>query len=83
MVVTPSLILLILFAIFSGLQLFYYLYFFVRLAFYKNKIQVDFGKPDPVSVIICAFNEEANLRKICLYGYNKIIITTKSLFLKY
>lgn len=63
MVVTPSLILFTFFAIFSGLQLFYYLYFFARLAFYKNKRQVDVGKPDPVSVIICAFNEEANLRK--------------------
>ena len=63
MVVAPSLFFFIFFSIVSGLQLFYYLYFFIRLAFYRSKKQVDFGKPEPVSVIICAFNEEANLRK--------------------
>ncbi|MFT6760577.1 MAG: glycosyltransferase involved in cell wall biosynthesis, partial [Psychroserpens sp.] len=42
-------------------QLFYYLFFFVRLAFY-NPRDVD-RKPKPVSVIICAWNEEENLKK--------------------
>jgi glycosyltransferase involved in cell wall biosynthesis len=42
-------------------QLCYYAYFFSRLAFYKAKEikQATF----PVSIIICAQNEEANLRK--------------------
>lgn len=42
-------------------QLFYYLFFFLRLALY-NPRDVD-RKPKPVSVIICAWNEEENLKK--------------------
>ncbi|MFM1874940.1 MAG: hypothetical protein RL266_677 [Bacteroidota bacterium] len=42
-------------------HLFYYLFFFIRLALHKpNDVQ---GKIEPVSVIICAWNEEDNLKK--------------------
>lgn len=50
--------------IFAGslvIQLFYYFFFFVRLAFYKPAKSVAF--PEPVSVIICAWNEEENLKR--------------------
>lgn len=43
------------------IQLFYYLFFFLRLAFYKDEEPSE--KPEPVSVIICAWNEEDNLKK--------------------
>ncbi len=50
-------------AFFTFLQLFYYLFFFSRLALYKNK-KYPLEKPQkPVSIIVCAFNEEANLTK--------------------
>lgn len=42
-------------------QLFYYLFFFLRLAIYKPIELNDI--PEPVSVIICAWNEEENLKK--------------------
>ena len=42
-------------------QLFYYLFFFVRLVFYKPKKET--ASVEPVSVIICAWNEEDNLKK--------------------
>lgn len=44
-----------------AVQLFYYAFFFVRLAFYKPTQNV--GPTEPVSVIICAWNEEDNLKK--------------------
>ena len=42
-------------------QLFYYTFFFLRLALYKPSKIV--GNLEPVSVIICAWNEEDNLKK--------------------
>lgn len=42
-------------------QLFYYAFFFARLAFYKPSKSG--GATEPVSVIICAWNEEENLKK--------------------
>jgi glycosyltransferase involved in cell wall biosynthesis len=45
------------------IQLFYYLFFFARLAFYKKKQSSVLKTQYPVSIIVCAFNEEANLRK--------------------
>ncbi len=63
MVFTPSFLCFALFALFTAIQLFYYLFFFTRLAFYKKKINPVIDKKEPVSIIICAFNEEANLRK--------------------
>lgn len=44
------------------LQLIIYLLVFSRLAFYKNKTQVD-SNMQPISVIICAKNERDNLLK--------------------
>lgn len=46
------------------IHLFYYLYFFARLAWHKTTEPSENDVPEfPVSLIICAFNEEANLRK--------------------
>ena len=50
------------FCLVTVIQLFYYLYFFVRLAFYKVK-PVTTSQTHPVSVIICARDEAANLAK--------------------
>lgn len=50
--------------IFAGslaVQLIYYLFFFLRLALYRPVENI--AKPEPVSVIICAWNEEENLKK--------------------
>jgi len=55
---------LIITGIFVGslvVQLFYYAFFFLRLAIYKPGKSV--GQTEPVSVIICAWNEEDNLKK--------------------
>lgn len=57
----PSLILFICYCFFSAVQLFFYTYFFSRLAFYKHK---DVKQAQiPISIIVCAHNEMANLRK--------------------
>ncbi len=48
------------FALISLIQLFYYLYFFRRLAYY-NPAVFDHSQEHPVSVIICARDEAANL----------------------
>ncbi|MBM3405486.1 MAG: glycosyltransferase [Bacteroidetes bacterium] len=56
-----SIILLATFLTAWVVQLFYYLFFFLRLAIYKEKSQTS-NKP-PVSVIICARNEYHNLRR--------------------
>ena len=53
-------------------QLFYYLFFFLRLALYKPV--EDNSRPQPVSVIICAWNEEENLKKNLLLDRNNSII---------
>lgn len=42
-------------------HLFYYLFFFIRLVLHKP--MEESGKLEPVSVIICAWNEEDNLKK--------------------
>ncbi|MBA2249298.1 MAG: glycosyltransferase [Chitinophagaceae bacterium] len=44
------------------IQVFYYLFFFTRLAFYKPGTK-DISQTHPVSVIICARDEAANLAK--------------------
>ena len=42
-------------------HLFYYFFFFIRMALFKQpEISTNF---EPVSVIICAWNEEDNLKK--------------------
>ena len=50
------------FCLVTFIQLFYYLYFFLRLAFYKVK-PVSVSQTYPVSVIVCARDEAANLAK--------------------
>lgn len=52
------------FAAVAAIQIFYYLFFYSRLAFYKNKNkQADEKAEPPLSVIICAKNEERNLNR--------------------
>lgn len=46
----------------TAIQIFYYLFFFSRLAFFKNTTK-DIIQTHPVSVIICARDEAANLAK--------------------
>jgi len=50
------------FCLVTLIQLFYYLFFFARLAFYKPKKKA-VSQTHPVSVIICARDEAANLAK--------------------
>ncbi|HQW84427.1 MAG TPA: glycosyltransferase [Ferruginibacter sp.] len=50
------------FCLITLIQLFYYLYFFIRLALYKAKPRAT-SQTHPVSVIICARDEAANLAK--------------------
>lgn len=50
------------FCIIAFIQIFYYLFFYVRLAFYKSKPKTT-SQTHPVSVIICARDEAANLAK--------------------
>lgn len=50
------------FCLVTAIQVIYYLYFFCRLAFYKEKPKTTINQ-HPVSVIICAKNEAANLAK--------------------
>ena len=53
------------FYIFCGaafFQIFYFLFFYLRLANYKSKQNAGENYP-PVSIIICAKNEDANLKK--------------------
>jgi glycosyltransferase involved in cell wall biosynthesis len=55
-------ILFILFCFIALIQVFYYIFFFLRLAIYKNQIK-ESSQTHPVSVIICARDEAANLAK--------------------
>lgn len=50
------------FCVVAAIQVFYYLFFFIRLAFYKEKPKNVINE-QPVSVIICARNEAENLAK--------------------
>ena len=50
------------FAAIAAVQLFYYLYFFKRVAFYKPKPK-EHSQQQPVSVIICARDEDENIAK--------------------
>jgi glycosyltransferase involved in cell wall biosynthesis len=50
------------FCIITFIQLFYYLFFFLRLAIHKTKAK-NVSQTHPVSVIICARDEAANLVK--------------------
>ncbi len=55
-------IVFITFCLITLIQVFYYLFFFLRLAIYKTK-QKEVSQTHPVSVIICARDEAANLAK--------------------
>lgn len=59
---TPGNVIFIAFCLATAVQLFYYLFFFRRLAFYKEKVK-SISQTHPVSVIICARDEAANLTK--------------------
>src|SRR6188474_3491067 len=50
------------FCLITLIQLLYYLFFFIRLGFYKAVIKTT-SHTNPVSVIICARDEAANLAK--------------------
>lgn len=50
------------FCLVTGVQLFYYLFYFLRLALHKRRKRDSF-RTQPVSVIICARDEAANLVK--------------------
>ncbi len=50
------------FCIITFIQIFYYLFFFLRLAFYQTKTK-QVSQTHPVSVIICSRDEAANLVK--------------------
>ncbi|MBS1737383.1 MAG: glycosyltransferase [Bacteroidetes bacterium] len=58
----PANIAFISFCLIVAIQVFYYLYFFIRLAFYKKKNR-PISQTHPVSVIVCARDEAANLVK--------------------
>ncbi len=53
-------IIFILFCFFALVQIFYFLFFFIRLAFYSSKPKKS-SQTHPVSVIICARDEAGNL----------------------
>ncbi|MCW3118155.1 MAG: glycosyltransferase [Chitinophagaceae bacterium] len=55
-------ILFSLFAFAALVQLFYYLWFFRRLAFFKNESKIQ-SQQHPVSVIICARDEDENIAR--------------------
>lgn len=61
----PPIVSLVIFCSFCTvifIQLFYYLYFFCRLAFYREK-QRELQNDHPVSVVICARDEAENLAR--------------------
>ncbi len=59
----PQEILLAVFLLFAAIQLFYFWFYFSRVAFYKEKTQDSNSDQPPVSVIICAKNEYENLKE--------------------
>ncbi len=58
----PRNVIFLAFCIITFIQLFYYLFFFLRLALYKPKSK-NISQTQPVSVIICARDEAENLVK--------------------
>jgi len=58
----PGKLIFLAFCIITFIQLFYYLFFFLRLALFKVKSK-NVSQTHPVSVIICARDEAANLVK--------------------
>jgi glycosyltransferase involved in cell wall biosynthesis len=63
MPLSTDLLVVVIFAVVVLIQVSYYLFFFSRLAFHKPQ-DAPLPPPQiPVSIIVCAFNEEANLTK--------------------
>jgi cellulose synthase/poly-beta-1,6-N-acetylglucosamine synthase-like glycosyltransferase len=62
MVISTGTIVFSIFVFFTSVQLFYYLFFFSRVATYKPKEKVH-SQQHPVSVIICARDEDENLAR--------------------
>ena len=60
MVASPGAIVFSVFLLLASVQVFYYLFFFSRLAYHKTKAETH-SQQHPVSVIICARDEEENL----------------------
>ena len=58
----PGNIIFLVFCVITFIQLFYYLFFFLRLAIHKTEAK-NVSQTHPVSVIICARDEAANLVK--------------------
>jgi glycosyltransferase involved in cell wall biosynthesis len=58
----PGNIIFVVFCVITFIQLFYYLFFFLRLAIHKTEAK-NVSQTHPVSVIICARDEAANLVK--------------------
>jgi len=58
----PIYLILVAFGLSLLIQLYYYFFYYSRILFYKKKQNLDSEKK-PVSVIICARNEEENLEK--------------------
>jgi len=58
----PGNIFFLAFCIITTIQLFYYLFFFLRLAIHKSKAK-NVSQTHPVSIIICSRDEAANLVK--------------------
>lgn len=65
-------IIFILFCFFALVQLVYYFVFFIRLSFYKNSNNTNYQTTLPISIIICAHNEQANLQKNLPYILNQL-----------
>ena len=57
-----QLLVFLLLCIVTGVQLFYYLFFFIRITFYTNP-STNNNNTLPVAIIICARNEKDNLAK--------------------
>ncbi len=51
------------FVILFLVQVYYYIFYFIRLARYKIPKTENLSTQTPISIIICAFNEAANLQK--------------------
>ena len=60
---TYTLIFSALFLLFSLVSLFYYLYFYLRLAFLRQAVDESTEQRLPITVIICAQNENQNLKR--------------------
>jgi len=58
----PGKLIFLVFCIITFIQLFYYLFFFLRLALFNSKAK-NISQTHPVSVIICSRDEAANLVK--------------------